>query len=72
MTPTSSVINLFIVVKSQKLTNRFKGKTVCNEVERYDAVRHCRYVDEVIIDSPWLTTPEFIEKYQVRYCIALY
>lgn len=42
-----------------------KGKTVMNEEERYDAVRHCRYVDEVVEDAPWVITPEFLEEHQV-------
>lgn len=52
-------------VNADKLTHRMKGKTVMNEDERYDAVRHCRYVDEVITDAPWVLTPEFLEKHQV-------
>lgn len=43
-----------------------------NEKERYDAVRHCRYVDEVISDPPWVLSPEFIEKHQVNdYCLLI-
>ena len=37
-----------------------------SERERYNAVRHCRYVDEVIEECPWLITPEFIEEHQVQ------
>ena len=50
---------------SDELTRRYKGETVMTEQERYDALRHCRYVDEVLTDCPWVTTVEFLEEHQV-------
>ena len=54
------------LVTNDALTHQLKGKTVCSEDERYDAVRHCRYVDEVLTDAPWTITPEFMEEHQVK------
>ena len=59
------VASLIPTVTNDELTHRLKGKTVCTEAERYDALRHCRYVDEVVIDAPWSLTPEFLEEHQV-------
>lgn len=36
------------------------------DAERYDAVRHCRYVDEIVRDAPWETDDEFLEKHKVK------
>ena len=58
-------------VTSDALTHKLKGKTVCSEKERYDAVRHCRYVDEVLEDAPWTITPEFLEEHQVCECVCV-
>ena len=37
-----------------------------NEDERYEALRHCRYVDEVVIDAPWTLTDDYLDKHKVR------
>ena len=34
---------------------------------RCEAVRHCRWVDEVVPDAPWVITQEFIDKYEIDY-----
>lgn len=42
-----------------------------NEAERYEAVRHCRYVDELLTCAPWTVTQEFLEKHKVTYITIL-
>jgi choline-phosphate cytidylyltransferase len=60
-----------IAVCNDELTHSKKGRTVMTDKERYDAVRHCRYVDEVVRDAPWELDDEFIEKHKVsRYGIV--
>lgn len=54
-------------VASDEDTWKIKGPTVMTEKERAESVRHCKYVDEVIENSPWVLTPEFVEKHKVRY-----
>uniref|UniRef100_A0A0D3HH04 choline-phosphate cytidylyltransferase n=1 Tax=Oryza barthii TaxID=65489 RepID=A0A0D3HH04_9ORYZ len=52
---------------NDELTNRYKGKTVMTQDERYESLRHCKWVDEVIPDAPWVLTQEFIDKHQIDY-----
>ncbi|PIA37688.1 hypothetical protein AQUCO_03000321v1, partial [Aquilegia coerulea] len=52
---------------SDAITHKYKGKTVMTEDERYESLRHCRWVDEVIPDAPWVLTQEFLDKHNIDY-----
>ncbi|KAM0935364.1 putative choline-phosphate cytidylyltransferase [Dioscorea sansibarensis] len=52
---------------NDEITNLYKGKTVMTESERYESLRHCKWVDEVIPDAPWVITQEFIDKHKIDY-----
>ncbi|XP_010276757.1 PREDICTED: choline-phosphate cytidylyltransferase 2-like isoform X2 [Nelumbo nucifera] len=52
---------------NDEVTHKYKGKTVMTEAERYESLRHCRWVDEVIPDAPWVITEEFLDKHKIDY-----
>eukprot|EP00268_Persea_americana_P034689 TRINITY_DN342_c0_g1_i5.p1 TRINITY_DN342_c0_g1~~TRINITY_DN342_c0_g1_i5.p1 ORF type:complete len:299 (+),score=49.44 TRINITY_DN342_c0_g1_i5:200-1096(+) len=52
---------------NDEVTHMYKGKTVMTAAERYESLRHCRWVDEVIPDAPWVVTQEFIDKHNIDY-----
>lgn len=37
------------------------------DTERYESVRHCKWVDEVIEAVPWMVTQEFLDSHQIDY-----
>jgi choline-phosphate cytidylyltransferase len=49
------------------MTQKFKGKVVMNHTLRCDSVRHCKWVDEVAPDAPWVINDEFMTKYRIDF-----
>lgn len=54
-----------------------KGMTVMTDKERfvlqivmnyrYESLRHCKWVDEVIPDAPWVVTKEFLDEHRIDF-----
>ncbi|POR38416.1 Choline-phosphate cytidylyltransferase [Tolypocladium paradoxum] len=58
---------LVVGVTGDDETHLRKGLTVLSAKERAETVRHCKWVDEVIEDCPWIVTPEFLDANRLDY-----
>ena len=60
-------VELVVGVCNDTLTHSHKGTTVMTDTERYEAIRHCRWVDEVLRDAPWVLTEDFLTKHRIDF-----
>ena len=60
-------VYLIVGVVSSELCAQHKNRPLLESRERYEALRNCRWVDEVLEDAPWVITPQLIEGLQIDY-----
>ncbi|KAH9028941.1 hypothetical protein EDB84DRAFT_1497415 [Lactarius hengduanensis] len=60
-------VHLLVGVNNDEQVKHYKFKCVMDYAERCEAVRHCRWADEVVPDGPWVIDAAFIEKYNIDY-----
>ncbi|KAF9174413.1 hypothetical protein BGX21_009912 [Mortierella sp. AD011] len=58
---------LIVGVCDDVLTHSHKGKTVMTDKERYESVRHCKWVDEVVESAPWVIDQAFLDRHKIDY-----
>ncbi|KAM0715318.1 hypothetical protein Q7P37_008816 [Cladosporium fusiforme] len=58
---------LIVGVTGDEETHKRKGLTVLSAKERAESVRHCRWVDEVVEDCPWVIDVDFLAKHNIDY-----
>jgi len=58
---------LLVGLPNDTETHKRKGLTVLTDKERAESLRHCKWVDEVIEDAPWIVTPKFLAEHSIDY-----
>ncbi|GAA6007494.1 hypothetical protein JCM11491_004183 [Sporobolomyces phaffii] len=60
-------VHLLVGCCSSELVREHKAQPVMHSEERYESLRHLKWVDEVVENAPWTVDKEFIEKWQIDY-----
>jgi len=60
-------VHLLVGVCSDEDTHMYKGRTVMDEAERTESVRHCKWCDEVVDEAPWVVTKEFMDRHAIDF-----
>jgi len=60
-------VHLVVGICRDEVVELNKSRPVMTTAERCEAVRHCRWVDEVIPDAPWVLTDEHMRKWDIDY-----
>ena len=56
---------LIVGVHSDKSVESYKRKPIVSESDRYEIIRNCRLVDEVIEDAPLKLTKKYIDENKI-------
>ncbi|PFH51956.1 hypothetical protein AMATHDRAFT_39866 [Amanita thiersii Skay4041] len=60
-------VYLAVGVFSDELMKSYGHAPTLPHVERCEVVRHCRWVDEIIPEVPWVVNVEFLEQHKLQY-----
>ncbi|KAG6844296.1 hypothetical protein H0H87_008077 [Tephrocybe sp. NHM501043] len=60
-------VYLLVGVCSDELVRSHKAQGIMTHAERLEAARHCRWVDEIVAEAPWVIDEEFIRKHEIDY-----
>ncbi|CDK26035.1 unnamed protein product [Kuraishia capsulata CBS 1993] len=60
-------VELVCAIPNDVETHKRKGLTVLTDKQRYETLRHCKWVDEVIEDAPWVVTLEYLKEHKIDY-----
>lgn len=60
---------LVVGIHSDAEIRKHKGLPVCNEIERYAAIRACKWVDEVVEGAPYVTDLAVMDAHGCEFCV---
>ena len=60
-------VYLIVGVCSDSDVTKEKGRPIMTVMERAESIKHCKWADEIIINSPWTITLDYLDKLNCKY-----
>lgn len=60
-------VYLLVGINSDDLCGSHKNMPAMTHAERCESVRHCRWVDEILPDAPWVVDQAWLDKHKIDY-----
>lgn len=61
--------HLIVGIHSDEDIGKYKRMPIIPEQDRYEIVKSCKYVDEVVENAPLVISKAFIEKYHIDFVV---
>lgn len=63
----ASDVHLIVGVNKDEDVRKYKGQTILSQKERIESIKHCKWVDEILGDVPWVIDEAFLSKHNIDY-----
>ncbi|EPQ56487.1 Nucleotidylyl transferase [Gloeophyllum trabeum ATCC 11539] len=60
-------VHLIVGVFGDELCHQYDYPVTLPHLERYEVIRHCRWVDEVLEDAPWTVSEDFLREHRIDF-----
>jgi len=54
-------------INSYNDIEKYKCISILTSEEKAKTIKHCKYIDEIIVDTPWVLDQDFINKHNIDY-----
>jgi choline-phosphate cytidylyltransferase len=62
-------VYLIVGINGDEGATSYKRKPIYKEDDRYEIIKHIKFVDEIIENPPFIITEEFLDKYNIDYVV---
>ena len=58
---------IIVGISNDSDNEKYKTKSILTQDEKYKTIKHCKYVDHILTEIPWIINQDFINKHNINY-----